>query len=175
MHIIQLAKIKPTLPKRMLFTITGIPGTAEQSAIDKNNSAFFRCALEPARTARPLEVPKWMFDTAVCARCSLQDSPTVPWDTLRQLVELLKAADRFGDVAVVQDGHLDRLNPGGTDATHESPAGRSAQSVSSGSDHSAMGPIAARDATEGAQPARTIAPSSSRPAPRRRPRRGGAR
>jgi len=142
--------------------------------VDKNNSIFLRCALESVRTARPLEVPKWMFDATVCARCLLQDSPAVPWDTLRQLVELLKAADRFSDVAVVQDGHLDRLNPGGAHATPESPAGRSAQSVSSGSDHSAVDAIAARDATENAQPARTIAPPSSPPTPRRRPRKGGA-
>jgi hypothetical protein len=143
--------------------------------IDKNNSTFFRCALEPARTARPLEVPKWMFDTAVCARCSLQDSPTVPWGTLRQLAELLRATGRFGDAAVVQDGHLDRLNPGGAHATPESPAGRSAQSVSSGSDHSAMGAIAAREPTEDAVPARTTATRSSATTAARRTRRGGAR
>jgi hypothetical protein len=143
--------------------------------IDKNNSTFFRCALEPARTARPLEVPKWMFDTAACARCSLQDSPTVPWDTLRQLLELLKAAARSDDLTVVQDGHLDRLNPGGAHATPESPAGRSAQSVSSGSDHSTMGAIAARDATEDAHSARTITQSSSAGTTGRRIRRGGAR
>jgi hypothetical protein len=143
--------------------------------IDKNNSTFFRCALEPAKTARPLEVPKWMFDTAACARCSLQDSPTAPWGTLRQLVDLLKAAERFGDVAVVQDGHLDRLNPGGAHATPEDPAGRSAQSVSSGSDHSAVGAIAARDATEDAQTARSIASPSSATTTGRRIRRGGAR
>ena len=98
--------------------------------VDKNNTTVIRCALEPAQSARPLEVPKWMFDEAFCARCALRDAPRVPWRTLRELVELLSAADGSGDVNVVQDTHLDRLDRGGADATHQSPtAGRPAKNL----------------------------------------------
>jgi hypothetical protein len=144
--------------------------------VDKNNSTVIRCALEPNRTARALEVPEWMFDSVVCARCSLKGSPVVPWGSLRQLAELLETAGRSGDLAVVQDEDLDRLNPGGADATPESPtASRSAQSVSSGSNRAAVDAIAAGGATEDARPARTIAPPPSPATARRRIRRGGAR
>jgi hypothetical protein len=144
--------------------------------LDKSNTTVLRCALEPAQTARPLEVPAWMFDETFCSRCALRNAPVVPWRSLRNLVELLRTADRLRDAVVVQDGQIVRPNPGGADATHDSPtAGRSTQSVSSGSTHATVDAIAAGGAAESAQPACAISPLSSPTAPRRRTRRGGAR
>lgn len=145
-------------------------------AVKKGNDRVIRCALEPSHTARPLEIPEWMFEEASCLSCVLSTSPVVRWEALRQLSELLIATGRFGKGIVVQAGHLDCANPGGTDAVRASPTGdRSAQSVSSHSGHATMGGITAGSAAEDVIPDGTTAAAVSPSASAQSARSGGAR
>jgi hypothetical protein len=58
-------------------------------AVAKEVDAVFRCSLEPAETARPLEVPQWMFDPAACCRVHLQTAPAVDYEALLEVKRLL--------------------------------------------------------------------------------------
>jgi len=60
-------------------------------AVTKGEQAVFRCALEQADVARPLEVPQWMFDAASCCRTTLTQAPSASVEALRELDALLAA------------------------------------------------------------------------------------
>jgi hypothetical protein len=146
------------------------------TTVEKGDERIFRCSLDPAQTARPLEVPQWMFDTSVCSRAVLGTTPVAHWEALRELRLLLAATRRSTREAVVEIGHLDGVDLGGANATHESPAaGRSVQSVPSHSGHATMDAAAAGDAPESDSSTGATATSTSPTSHRRRSRTGGVR
>lgn len=75
-------------------------------AVAKGEQAIFRCALEPADVARPLEVPQWMFDAAACCRTTLALAPSVSVEALRELRELLSAVGATAEGGVLKAEHL---------------------------------------------------------------------
>jgi hypothetical protein len=91
-------------------------------AVTKADEAVFRCALEHADVARPLEVPQWMFDAATCCHISLVTTPSVRVPALRELDRLLLAAGAGERRCVLQAQHLSPPDPGGACATREDTA-----------------------------------------------------
>ena len=53
---------------------------------------MLRCALEPGRDLRALEIPQWMFDAASCAPMRLDQQPAVNAESLRELKGLVALA-----------------------------------------------------------------------------------
>jgi hypothetical protein len=47
-----------------------------------------RCGLEPRHDRRSVEVPQWMFDTAVCCQMRMAQEPVTSIDALRELKAL---------------------------------------------------------------------------------------
>jgi len=78
--------------------------------VTKGEQAVFRCALEPANVARPLEVPQWMFDAAACCRVVLAATPSVSVEVLRALDQLISAVTPGNDT--VQSRRLDARSQG---------------------------------------------------------------
>ena len=145
-------------------------------AVVKGGYTVYRCVLEPNDDSRSLEIPQWMFDAAACCRIALSASPAVTCEALHELRRLIESASRADGHAVLQAGHLAIPNPGGAYATRESSAlGRSAGAVSPASIDSAVGGLAAGDASTGAVVAGAAAPKSSTRSSRRAARPGDAR
>ena len=71
-----------------------------------NGQAVLRCALEPERDLRTLEIPQWMFDAASCASIRLDEQPAASAESLRELKGLVGLAAANGTRAgVLQDQH----------------------------------------------------------------------
>ena len=101
-------------------------------AVTKGEQAVFRCALERADVARPLEVPQWMFDAAACCRIALAATPSVSVEALRELDQLLSAVKPAEQADVLQAEHFPLPDLGGACATGKrSTIARSAGAVSS--------------------------------------------
>ena len=130
-------------------------------AVTKGERAVFRCALEPADVARPLEVPQWMFDAAACCRILLADTPSVTVQVLRDLDQLISAVKPAERTEVLQAEHLSLRDSGGAYATRRrSTIARSAGAVSSPADHAAVGESSRRSSGTDADPARPASPGT---------------
>ena len=57
---------------------------------------------------RPLELPQWMFDRAVCCTMRLTEEPSVSCSALFELKELLRATAVTGESAVI--GLVEQIN-----------------------------------------------------------------
>lgn len=130
-------------------------------AVTKGERAVFRCALEPADVARPLEVPQWMFDAAACCRVALAASPSVTVEVLRELDQLISAVKPAERTEVLQAEHH---SPGGARATRKrSTIARSAGVVSSAADNATVGELSRRGSRADTDPARPASPGTSPP------------
>src|SRR5271166_942664 len=146
-------------------------------AVTKGEQAVFRCALEPANVARPLEVPQWMFDAAACCRVVLAATPSVSVDVLRELDQLISAVKPAEPAAVLQAEHLSLRDSGGACATRKrSTIARSAGAVSSTAVNAAVAEPSGRGSRTDAEVAGAASPGTSPPsALRASPRTGGGR
>ena len=81
-------------------------------ALRKAVEAAFHCSLDARPTRRLLQIPQWMFDSAVMFGVHLASVPVVDVESLRALKALLSAA--FDD-DVVQDRHPSVDDTGETD------------------------------------------------------------
>ena len=114
-------------------------------AVTKCEQGIFRCALEQADVARPLEVPQWMFDAVACCRIELVAMPSACMSALRELDRLLSSAGAGERSYVLQAEHLSLPDSGGAYATRErSTPARSADAVSSTADDSAVEEFSSR-------------------------------
>lgn len=132
------------------------------SSISKYGHALYRCGLKSAQTERSLEVPQWMFDTAICSHIHLSAAPIVRYEQLRELRRLLTRTDAAFKNSVIQGEHCSSSITGGIDATEQIPeAVESTQSFSCTPKHPTVGELAAgdapsRDATSGSLAAPTL-------------------
>jgi hypothetical protein len=143
------------------------------AAVSKGDELVFRCALEQADVARPLEVPQWMFDAAACCRTSLTATPSASITALRALDTLLGLAAAPAGSAVLKAEHRSKFAIGGAYATPaRSTPTRSTDAVSSEADHAAVAEFSGRGPGPHTSTSRTVSPASS---PRTARREGGAR
>jgi hypothetical protein len=63
---------------------------------------MFHCSLDSTSAGRLLQIPRWMFDAATMCGIHLSPSPVVDAGSLRELKDLLSAANADG---VVEDQH----------------------------------------------------------------------
>ncbi len=141
--------------------------------VSKGDEPVFRCALEQADVARPLEVPQWMFDAATCCRTSLTATPSVSIAALRALHALLGLAAASAGSAVLKAEHRSKSATGGAYATpaRSSPT-RSTDAVSSEADGAAVAEFSDRGPRPHTSTSGAVSPASS---PRTARRAGGAR
>jgi hypothetical protein len=142
-------------------------------AVSKGEEPVFRCALDPADVARPLEVPQWMFDAATCCRNSLTVTPSASVAALRALDALLGPAVTAAASTVLKAEHRSRSATGGAYATPErfTPT-RSTDAVSSETDAPPVAEFSVGGPRTHAAASCSVSPTSSSRTARRA---GGAR
>ena len=142
--------------------------------VTKGEQAVFRCALEPADAARPLEVPQWMFDAAACCRVVLAATPSVSVEVLRELDQLISAVSLPSGPEVLQAEHLSLRDSGGACARRKrSTITRSAGALSPAADNAAVGEPSGRSSRADTEAPGAAAPGTSPPSALRAPRRAG--
>ncbi len=85
-------------------------------AIVRSDRAVFRCGTNVS--ARPVEVPQWMFESARCRSMRIVAVPVVCCQALRQLKALLQIAPASGRGDVIQAQHRSLPPGGGADVTN---------------------------------------------------------
>jgi hypothetical protein len=80
------------------------------------------CGLEPRHEYRGVEVPLWMFDTAVCCQMRMAPLPLVNIEALHELAALLAAQSQPDSGPMLQAQHDSLLPKGGADANSTEPA-----------------------------------------------------
>jgi hypothetical protein len=101
------------------------------------------CGLEPRHEHRGVEVPLWMFDTAVCCQMHMTAAPVVNIEALHELAALLAANSSPDGGPMLQAQHDSLLPEGGADANPAAPAaGDPVSLVSVGPESSALGTAA---------------------------------
>ena len=115
------------------------------------------CGLEPRHESRGVEVPLWMFDTAVCCQMRMAPVPVVNIEALHELAALLAAHLRPDGGAMLQAQHDSLLPEGGADANPTEPTpgdptclvsvepGRAALGTAAGGGAAADGALAGAD------------------------------
>ena len=85
-------------------------------------NAVCRCGIWRQGSRRSMEIPRWMFDRAICCTMRLNPKPAVCYPTLLELKELLQRAAATGDPAVIQPQHHSSMSKGDADemVTHSS-------------------------------------------------------
>ncbi|HEY5282438.1 MAG TPA: hypothetical protein VIM14_06585, partial [Polyangia bacterium] len=79
------------------------------------------CGLEPRHESRGVEVPLWMFDTAVCCQMRMAPVPVVNIEALHELAALLAAHLQPDGGPMLQAQHDSLLPEGGADASPTEP------------------------------------------------------
>jgi hypothetical protein len=120
-----------------------------------------RCGLEPRHDRRSVEVPQWMFDTAVCCQMRMAQEPVTSIDALRELKALRATRSPAIPDHMLQAQHDSLLLEGGADANPPEPAPGdptclvSVEPESTALGTAAVGSAAADDALAGADVERT--------------------
>ena len=146
------------------------------NAVAKADQGVYRCVLAEAEQDRSLEIPQWMFDSAVCCRIAFAPTPSVSYQTLRELGRLIKSVRRLVEPVVLQAEHPAMPDSGGARARQErfSPSG-SVGPVSLRDKEPDLGTAAGRGThADGGASCAAAAPASSKPSRRAR-RQAGAR
>jgi hypothetical protein len=118
------------------------------------------CGLEPRHESRGVEIPQWMFDTAVCCQMRMVQEPVASIDALRELKALRATGSPASPDPMLQAQH-DSLPKGGADANPTEPAPRDPTCIVSvepgraALGTAAVGGAAADDALAGADVERT--------------------
>ena len=142
-------------------------------AVSKGDEPVFRCALEQADVARPLEVPQWMFDAATCCHTLLTATPSASIAALRALDVLLGLTAAPAGSTVLKAEHRSKSATGGAHATlKRSTPTRSTDAISPAADGSAVAESPSRGPRTHASTSRAVSPTSSSRTARRA---GGAR
>ena len=76
------------------------------------------CGLEPQHERRGVEIPQWMFDTAVCCQMRMAEAPAASIEALRELKALCATRLQAGPEGMLQAQHDSLLPKGGADANH---------------------------------------------------------
>jgi hypothetical protein len=79
------------------------------------------CGLEQRHESRGVEVPLWMFDTAVCCQMRMASMPVVNIEALHELAALLAAQLRRDCGPMLQAQHDSLLPEGRADASPTGP------------------------------------------------------
>ena len=90
-------------------------------AVVKNTCTVYRCSLEQNDEIQILEIPQWMFESAVCCQVRVAEAPTVSSEALQDLKGLLRSIRLSGAKVVLQAQHRSLLSPGGSDAKVAEP------------------------------------------------------
>ena len=80
------------------------------------------CGLEPRHESRGVEVPQWMFDTAVCCQMRMVQEPLARIDALHELKALRATRSPASPDHMLQAQHDSLLLEGGADANPPEPA-----------------------------------------------------
>ena len=98
----------------------------------RNGRALFFCSVEESLEGRLLEIPQWMFDSAIGCRMQLAAVPTVSCEALLDLKTVLQCALPPEREVVLQAQHPCLLSRGGADAKITEPTeGRPTPTISS--------------------------------------------
>ena len=125
----------------------------------KNGRAAYRCRVEQNQENRILEIPQWMFESAVCGQLCMAETPTVNCEALQDLKGLLRSARLSGANLVLQAQHRCLLSPGGSDAKVAEPMEASSNSTfSADPQESTLGKDPARNQTKDSETAGPTAP-----------------
>ena len=135
------------------------------------------CSLEEVQACRVLEVPLWMLDVAVCCRTRLCEAGFASAQSLRELKEVLQAAQsRSRASAVLKTEHQYLLNAGGADGGIGGVAEvEPTPVVCSSAMEPTLDQSVVRCSTKDRAIAGAVAETASRGSGKRGKRRGGAR
>ncbi len=81
-----------------------------------------QCGLEPRHERPGVEVPQWMFDTAVCCQMRVAQQPVASIDALCELKRMCAARSGGHSGPMLQAQHDSLLPEGGADANPAEPA-----------------------------------------------------
>src|SRR4029450_12506880 len=99
-----------------------------------------QCGLEQQPVRPGVEVPQWMFDTAVCCQMHMAREPVANVDALFELRSLLASRTRSSPEHVLQAQHHSLSPEGGADANPTEPAtGHATCPVSVSAEYAALG------------------------------------
>lgn len=91
---------------------------------------MYRCHIAGKERRNCFEIPQWMFDSAVCSRMRVTESPHVCSTALQTLKQLLKETSTASQSAVIEAQHRSLSEKGGADAqTSTKLAARPAEPV----------------------------------------------
>jgi hypothetical protein len=144
----------------------------------KRGVGVARCSSEDVHPHRPLELPLWMLDSAVCCKVRVAKPGSVSVEFLRELQYLLYLAQSASGELAKEAEHQYLLNAGGTDvnvAASQAPCATPAVCMPSleTTDQPDMGGSVDRCSPEDGAVARPTPPASLRPVPRRGSKGGG--
>jgi hypothetical protein len=135
-----------------------------------------RCSLEDVQPFRILEVPLWMLDTAVCCKIRTAKAGVANAASLRELITLLRSAQRKDLDLAIQAQHRYLLNAGGADVgIAESTEIRSTGVVWSATSETGLAGAVTRNSREGFAIAEPTAEATERKIERPSGRKGGSR
>ena len=140
--------------------------------LTKGGQPVCRCGVDDQRNDRSLEVPAWMFESALCDHLRVVEAPCVDGQALIALTTVLQTARR---AAVLEAQHDSVIAAGGADATVQPPSTSLAtDAVSSAAFPPALSDAAAGHPGQGHSPAGPNAPPAGRSVARLRRGAGGA-
>jgi len=140
----------------------------------KHEAAMYRCHIPGKERRNCFEIPQWMFDSAVCSRMRVTESPHVCSTALQTLKQLLEETSTAPRSSVIEAQHRSLSDKGGADAQSSTKlAARPAEPVPSRTESPTV------EIVPGGDPGgcgTTVDAAASRPseasAPRSRRRRG---
>ena len=147
------------------------------ASLVRRDQAVTYCSLEEVQACRVLEVPLWMLDVAVCCRTRLCEAGFASAQSLRELKEVLQAAQsRSRASAVLKTEHRYSLNAGGADGGIGGVAEvEPTPVVCSSAMEPTLDQSVVRCSTKDRAIAGAVAETASRGSGKRGKRRGGAR
>ena len=142
----------------------------------RNGRALFCCSVEESLEGRLLEIPQWMFDSAICCRIQLAAVSTVSCEALLDLKTVLQCALPPDREVVLQAQHRCLLSLGGADAKITEPTeGGPTQTISFMPPEPGLAGVASRNQAESGEVVGTTAARTFRKSPGRGQQQGGGR
>ena len=88
----------------------------------RRGQTVFKSSLDTENGGRPIAIPAWMFDRALCATLRLSDRPLISFDALLELHALVKSQFSTDDEDRIVVASLSSLIKGVPDANSSSPS-----------------------------------------------------
>ena len=141
----------------------------------KYKAAMYRCHIPGKERRNCFEIPQWMFDSAVCSRMRVTESPHVCATALRTLKQLIEETSTASRCAVIEAQHHSLSEKGGADAqTPTKLAARPAEPVPPHTKPTTVESVSGGDPRSCGAPVDAVASRPSEAsAPRSKRRRGG--